>query len=135
MENSIVTLSVYFEIKDSAMYGGEGSIGYASTSVDLKIASLENANILEYIENQQKGMAEVLKVDIDKVRVIPRTEYAAETEDEEGLLPIVLDKQMDKDGEIIEVEWKCPACGLDVLEEAPCSNFCQRCGKKLRFNF
>ena len=83
MENSIVTLGVYFEIKDSAMYGGEGSIGYANTNVDLKISSLASANVLEYVEGQRKGVAEMLKVDVEKVRVIPRTEYEEETEEDE----------------------------------------------------
>ena len=37
MEDSIVTLGVYFEVKDAHLYGGDGSIGYCNTNVDLKI--------------------------------------------------------------------------------------------------
>ena len=83
MENNIVTLGVYFEIKDSAMYGGEGSIGYVNTNVDLKISSLASGNVLEHVEGQRKGIAEMLKVDVEKVRVIPRTEYVENTEEDD----------------------------------------------------
>ena len=81
MENSIVTLGVYFEIKDSIMYGGEGTIGYANTNVDLKISSLASANVCEYVEGQRKGVAAMCKVDVEKVRVISKTEYYENTED------------------------------------------------------
>lgn len=75
MENSIVTLGVYFEIRDSIMYGGEGTIGYANINLDLEISSLEGANVCEYIENQRDGIAKMCKVEVDKVHVISRTEY------------------------------------------------------------
>ena len=39
--------------------------------------------------------------------------------------PIIIDNRLD------EVEWKCPVCGLNVIEELPCQEYCQRCGNKL----
>ena len=44
--------------------------------------------------------------------------------------PIIIDKQF-RDGEVVEVEWQCPICGLNVIEEPPCQEYCQRCGNKL----
>lgn len=43
---------------------------------------------------------------------------------------IVLDRQF-LNGEEVEIEWKCPVCGLNVIEEPPCQEYCQRCGNKL----
>ena len=39
--------------------------------------------------------------------------------------PIIIDNRLD------EVEWKCPVCGLNVIEEPPYQEYCQRCGNKL----
>ncbi len=43
---------------------------------------------------------------------------------------IVLDRRVEN-GEAVEVEWKCPVCGLNVIEEPPCEEYCQKCGQKL----
>jgi len=83
MEDSIVTLGVYFEVKDSELYGGEGTIGYCNTNVDLKISSPLEADISNYVEHQCKGVADMCRVGVEKVRVISRTEYEENTEDEE----------------------------------------------------
>ncbi len=81
MENNIVTLGIYFEIKDSDVYGGEGTVGYANIDVDLKISSLESANISEYVECQTKKIAEMCQVDTENVRVISRVEYDEKAEE------------------------------------------------------
>ena len=83
MENSIVTLGVYFEIKDADLYGGEGTFGYSNINVDLPISSLLKADICNYVEKQRKGMADMCHVDVEKVKVISRNEYEERTEDEE----------------------------------------------------
>lgn len=83
MENSIVTFGVYFEIKDSEFYGGEGTVGYANTLVDLKISSLASTDICNFVEQQRKGMADMCLVDVEKVKVISRKEYEEETEEED----------------------------------------------------
>ena len=83
MENSIVTLGLFFEIKDSEMYGGEGTVGYVSIMFELPISSLTSTGVCNYAEQQRKGMANMCRVDIEKVKVIPRTEYEEATEEEE----------------------------------------------------
>jgi len=50
-----------------------------------------------------------------------------------GVRPTILDVQRNADGEVIEVEWTCPVCGLNALQQAPCANYCQCCGSKLIF--
>ena len=82
-EGNVITLGLYFEIKDSELYGGEGSVGYANTNVDLKIGCLENTNIYQYVKKQTKGIAEMCNVDVGKVKVISRTEYQKETDEDE----------------------------------------------------
>ena len=82
MENSIVTLGVYFEVKDSEMYGGEGTVGYINTNCDLKISALVSADVCDYVEKQIKGVANMCQVDAEKVRVISRTEYEENTEED-----------------------------------------------------
>ena len=81
MKNCMITLGLYFEITDSPMYGGEGTVGYANIDLDLEVASLESGNIQEYVGAQIEGIAEMCKVDASKVRVIPRTEYKENVED------------------------------------------------------
>ena len=82
MEDSIVTLGMYFEVKDSHLYGGEGSIGYCKTNVDLKISSLMTADVCNYVKNLRKEVADMCHVYVEKVRVISRTEYEKTTEEE-----------------------------------------------------
>lgn len=47
--------------------------------------------------------------------------------------PIVLDRRCENGDEVC-IEWKCPVCGLGVIEEPPCQEYCQRCGNKLNWN-
>ena len=32
---------------------------------------------------------------------------------------------------ITEIEWKCPICGTNYIELAPCGEWCNYCGQKL----
>ena len=87
MEDSIVTLGMYFEVKDAYLYGGDGSIGYCNTNVDFKISNLLKADvyndICNYVEELRKRVADMCHIDVEKVRVISRTEYKENTEGEE----------------------------------------------------
>lgn len=47
MEKVHITLTFYFEIKDSEIYGGDGEIGYAEQKMDLETCDLGNVKLLE----------------------------------------------------------------------------------------
>ena len=80
---NMITISLYFEVHDADLYGGEGTVGYANTNVDLKVSALGKADIDNYVEAQRQGVAEMCKVDKEKVIVISRTKYEEETADED----------------------------------------------------
>ena len=80
---SFITIGLYYEIHDAAMYGGIGTIGYANTNIELKVSALAKADISNYVEMQRQGVAEMLEVDKEKVIVISRTDYEECTADEE----------------------------------------------------
>lgn len=82
INDSMITLGLYFEVHDADIYGGKGSIGYVNINVDLKVSALSNADIGKYAEDQIKGVADMCKVDKEKVIIISRTDYEKETEDE-----------------------------------------------------
>ena len=84
VNNSMTTLGLYFEIHDSNMYGGKGSVGYANTNVDLKVSDLVKTDMVKYVDSQRQGVANMCKVDTEKVIIISRTDYEKETEDEDG---------------------------------------------------
>ena len=39
--------------------------------------------------------------------------------------PVINDKRDN------EVDWECPMCGLNVVEEEPYDNYCMRCGQRI----
>lgn len=41
MKDASMSLGIYFEIKDSGLYGGEGATGYAATIVEISIVAAE----------------------------------------------------------------------------------------------
>lgn len=47
--------------------------------------------------------------------------------------PIVIDRRFHNGNEVC-TDWKCPVCGLNVIEEPPCQEYCQRCGNKIDWN-
>lgn len=88
-EEDTVSLSLYFEIKNSVIYGGDDTVGYAMTNVEVKISSLKNADIMKYAENQKSGIAKMCEVDIDKVKIISKEVYEEknkENEEEDDIL-------------------------------------------------
>ena len=84
VNNSMITLGLYFEIHDSNIYGGKGSVGYANTNVDLKVSDLVKTDMAKYVDSQRQGVANMCKVGTEKVIIISRTDYEKETEDEDG---------------------------------------------------
>lgn len=82
-----IKLEVYFEVKDSKVYGGLGSVGYASAEINGCQINYEKESVFnkqelmeEYIENQKNGMAEFCKVPVECVRVISKEEYENNTD-------------------------------------------------------
>lgn len=83
MKDASMSLGIYFEIKDSGLYGGEGTTGYAATIVEISIEGLQNANFEKYANSQQlEAMASMAKVPKEKVRIISKDEYEENTEEE-----------------------------------------------------
>ena len=77
------TLGLYFEVHDAELFGGEGSVGYTNINVDLKVSALLKGDLKNYVEGQIQGVAEMCKVDKEKVIIISRTYYEEETEEED----------------------------------------------------
>lgn len=82
MNDSMITLGLYFEVHDSEMYGGKGTVGYANINADLKVSALAKEDLINYVEGQIQGVADMCKVDKEKVIIISRADYEKETEDE-----------------------------------------------------
>ena len=82
-EKMRVDISVYYEIRDSKMYGGVGSIGYASSKVSGGGNMIHN-DFNAYISEQKKGFAQALAVSVECVRVITEEEYNLNTSDDEA---------------------------------------------------
>lgn len=77
-----VTVKVFYEIKDSEMYGGIGSIGYMCTSIDGDLKMLNN-NFKAYVSNQKRYVASCMGVSKECVRVITQEEYEINADDED----------------------------------------------------
>lgn len=75
MENDMVSLGLYFEVMDSEIYGGKGTIGYASIIVDLTLGSLDKSDVYKFAEEQRKNFAKLCSVEDDKVKIISRPSY------------------------------------------------------------
>ena len=86
MKGASMSLGIYFEIKDSELYGGEGTTGYAATIVEISIEGLQNADFEKYADSQLEAMASMAKgmakVPKEKVRIISKDEYEENTEEE-----------------------------------------------------
>lgn len=55
MKDASMSLGIYFEIKDSGLYGGEGTTGYAATIVEISIEGLQNANFEKIRKQPTRG--------------------------------------------------------------------------------
>lgn len=76
-----IEASLHLEIRDSEMYGGEGSVGYAMNRW-VGVHNIEQIND-ELIDNTIKSLAGMFNVPVENVRVISKEEHDAATEDEE----------------------------------------------------
>ena len=79
-ELAYVTVGLYFEVKDSYIYGGEGSVGYAAINLE----EVDTRKITdELIDKKRQEFSEAFKVPVDSVKLISKEEYDRETEDDE----------------------------------------------------
>ena len=83
MENNKihVTISLFFEIKDSDIFGGVGEVGYSESKIDLNTADLTGFKLQEYAHSQIAAYADLWNVPEENVRIISRSEYEENTED------------------------------------------------------
>ena len=81
MNDTIITIGLYFEIRDSEMYGGKGTVGYASTMIECSVENITSEKINNYVDSQIEGVASMCTVPAENVKLIPRTEYEENTED------------------------------------------------------
>ncbi len=81
--NSLINIdvSLYFEISNSEIFGGEGSVGY--TSVTLR--SVENIDNVDdsFIQNIRLKLSKDCNVNLKDVKQISKEEYDKETDDGE----------------------------------------------------
>lgn len=68
-----ITVTAYFEICDSVLYGGKGSKIYTKMDLDCEIEDV-NKDLEEIIEDFRKNLADSCSVDEKKVRLVKRTE-------------------------------------------------------------
>ena len=70
-----VTITLHFEIRNSEMYGGNGSVGYSASSFQ-GVAHPEQADD-SFVEAQRRITAKLLNVPVEDVTVITKDAYDA----------------------------------------------------------
>lgn len=77
-----ITVSAYFEVSDSEVYGGSGSRGYAALDMErVQLNGMEGKLSESYLERLVQNVADMMKVPREKVRMISKEEYDLCTED------------------------------------------------------
>ncbi len=76
-----VSISLYFEISNSEMFGGEGSVGYTAATFG-GVKNIENVDD-SFVDKQIEGVANMLHVSKENVKLISKEQYDFETEDED----------------------------------------------------
>lgn len=82
IEKIRLIVEIFFEIKDSEMFGGIGSVGYTCIKATGGY-SMISKDIEKYISTQIKYLSAGMNVSEDCIRVITAEEYELNTEDEE----------------------------------------------------
>lgn len=75
-----VSITLHFEVTDSEMFGGKGSVGYTSTNFG-GIENLEKIDEL-FVDSQIQSVAKMLKVSPENVKLISKEKYDYETQDD-----------------------------------------------------
>lgn len=77
-----ITATLYFEIKNAAIFGGEGSIGYTSAA----FSDVQHIEALDddFITAQKKITGKMLNVSADDISLISKEAYITATEGPDG---------------------------------------------------
>lgn len=77
-----VTLEIFFEVSNSKLFGGEGSVGYSSWKITGNGALL-SAKYEELVSHVKADYAKLFKVPEECLKVISREEFDLNTEEED----------------------------------------------------
>lgn len=77
-----ITATLYFEIKNAAIFGGEGSVGYMSAALS-DVQHIENLDD-DFITAQKKITGKMLGVSVDDISLISKEAYMTATEGPDG---------------------------------------------------
>ena len=75
-----ITISLFFEISDSYLYGGMGSVGYAESKIGCYNRTVNVNN--KYVDDQILSMAQLADVPAEKVKLITKEKYEENTEED-----------------------------------------------------
>lgn len=82
------SLVFYYEVKDSYIYGGKGTTGYAEQKYGLPVVleanTFEHIDLLEMTKSAIKGFSKLCKVSAENIRIVSRREYEDKIEDNEN---------------------------------------------------
>lgn len=76
-----ITISVYFEVKNAEVFGGEGSTGYMEQRTGVTLEKPNKCDLYEYAKAGIKSIAKILAVPEEDIRTITRQEYEEKTEE------------------------------------------------------
>ena len=79
-------ITLHFEVLDAEVFGGEGSVGYTSTSFDPSAKILiqnGEAGVSSIVATLTAGIVDILKVTPDNVRLIYKAEHDENMEEDE----------------------------------------------------
>ena len=84
MNEMKIRISLYFEIKDSEMFGGEGSVGYSEQNTGFTVTEekprIFKESAYDYEKRAIANMAKSLGVSEECIRTISKEEYEENTE-------------------------------------------------------
>ena len=77
-----ITATLYFEVKNAAIFGGEGSVGYTSAA----FSDVQHIEALDddFITAQKKITGKMLNVSVDDITLISKEAYTTATEGPDG---------------------------------------------------
>lgn len=81
MDKVNVTISIYFEVENAEVFGGEGSTGYMEQRIGITLEKQSKLDLYEYAKVSIKNIAKMLAVPEEDIRTISGQEYEEKTEE------------------------------------------------------